>query len=243
MLGLAAVAVALPTATGTALAGPSSGAVDITFPVPAGEYTDDYHADRSNGRTHQATDIFNDPGTPVHAAVGGTVGWAPASEQPSAGFALQIEGDDGRTYAYYHLGEANGARSGGVANGLSRGDRVERGELIGYLGNSGNAVNTGPHLHFEIHAAGGGRLNPFHALQAAEARGDYPGASGGGAAEAAASKSADSGSTVSYTVVSGDTLSSIAGANGGASIQAWADANPGLGDPDVINPGDVLAVP
>lgn len=149
--------------------------VDITFPAEEGSsYTDDYSAGRSGGRVHGATDIFNEMGSHVYAAVGGTIGWMPADAHATAGFAIQIKGDDGRLYAYYHLGPWDGTASQAFADGLATGSRVERGQHIGYLGNSGNARTTAPHLHFEIHE-GDERVNPYFSLQAAEQRGDYPG--------------------------------------------------------------------
>ncbi len=154
--------------------------IDITFPThPGARYSDDYAGGRSGGRVHRATDLLGQHGWPVVAARAGRIAWMPSSEHPSAGFGMQVAGRDGRTYAYYHLGRAGGRKSQAVARGLREGSRVRRGQLLGYLGDSGNAAGT-PHLHFEISDPrvtdpyGGERRNPYRSLRAAERRGDYP---------------------------------------------------------------------
>jgi hypothetical protein len=168
-------------------------AVDMTFPLSAGSvytYRDDYHDCRGGSgcpRAHRATDLMAAHGVKVYAATSGVIGWMPGDNPSdphfSAGYAMQISGDDGRTYAYYHLGRDDESRDSAFAAGLSRGDRVTRGQHIGYVGSSGNASVSAPHLHFEIHDSritdpyGTDRINPYASLLAAEARGDYPGAS------------------------------------------------------------------
>ena len=181
-LGLLLPAVAVPAAAGPAYDDP----VDITFPVDGHvTYTDDYDSPRSRG-AHGATDLGHPDayGLPVHAAVGGTVTWITGEDgdPPSYGYMIRIAGDDGRDYAYIHLGRQDGPPSEAYADGITSGVRVERGEHIGYLGHSGNAHPDWPHLHFEIHddevtdPYGDPRRNPYTSLVAAEERGDYPGA-------------------------------------------------------------------
>jgi putative cell wall-binding protein len=172
--------------------GDYEGAVDITFPV-AGDttYIDDYHLDRGGGtRKHQATDIGAPYGRPVHAAMGGEVSFVTGLDgnPPSYGYMISIRGDDGLTYHYIHLGRQDGPPSEAYVAGLQRGSRVARGEHIGFVGHSGNASASWPHLHFEIFDPSlsdpriaqapyqQGYLNPYASLQAAEARGDVPGA-------------------------------------------------------------------
>ena len=183
--------------------------VKLTFPVAQPEsqvtYPDTFLAERGGGsRLHAATDIMAPKHRPVHAAVGGTIRYAPhGPEEPDSGWMLDITGDDGRRYVYVHLNndtpekdaagnwlddDAGGIehayaprivdaiRSEGTAHGL----RVERGELIGWVGDSGNAKGVEPHLHFEIHVEDAQgeeyRINPHHSLVAAVERGDVPGA-------------------------------------------------------------------
>ena len=160
--------------------------IDITFPVDGPvDYTNDYYSSRSRG-AHGATDIGRADayGLNVHAAVGGTVTFmtGTTSAVPSYGYMIRIAGDDGRQYNYIHLGRQNGPPTEAYAPGISTGTRVERGQHIGYLGHSGNAHSSWPHLHFEIVESGitGGdgtdRRNPYNSLVDAQRRGDVPGA-------------------------------------------------------------------
>lgn len=181
--------------------------VDLTFPVadPGDRVTfiDDFLQLRGGGaRLHAATDLMAPKHRPVHAAVGGTITWAPHPE-PNYGWMISIRGDDGHRYAYVHLNndtpvrDADGRWSdddaGGMehayapriveairTNGTAAGLRIERGELIGWNGDSGNAKGVAPHLHFEIHVTADDgsthRINPYHSLRAALERGDVPAA-------------------------------------------------------------------
>lgn len=164
--------------------------VDITFPLAEGtavRYSDDYDAKRGSTRHHQATDLMVAMGTPVHAAMGGTVRWMsgdPVTGPPSYGWMIRIAGDDGRDYAYVHLGRQDGPWEEAYAKGIVPGAQVERGQLIGWAGCSGSATcGGGEHLHFEIHDQNvrdpydyhdHERINPYWSLRDAERRGDYP---------------------------------------------------------------------
>ncbi|MDQ3431799.1 MAG: M23 family metallopeptidase, partial [Actinomycetota bacterium] len=145
--------------------------IDITFPTRQGaRYADDYFTSRGSGRVHRATDLLGERGWPVFAAKSGVVAWSPDYEHASAGWALQIRGRGGRVFGYYHLGPRGGSRSQAIASGVRQGTRVQRGQVIGYLGDSGNAGGTA-HLHFEISDGdvrdpyGGNRLNPYASLR------------------------------------------------------------------------------
>jgi peptidoglycan hydrolase-like protein with peptidoglycan-binding domain len=146
--------------------------------VKSATYRYDYDNPRSGGRVHRATDIFAPAGSKVVAARGGVVVWLPQVEQGNAGFAIQIRGDDNRTYAYYHLGPAGGRLGQAVARNVKYGSRVERGQFIGRLGDSGNAAGGAPHLHFEIHDEtvtdpyGSHRRDPYPSLRAAQGKAD-----------------------------------------------------------------------
>jgi len=95
---------------------------------------------RGEGRAHAGVDIMAPRGTPVRAAAPGTV-WR-AGESRDGGISLTVIGDDGVRYFYAHLDA--------LAPGLERGRRVGVDTVLGYVGNTGNASATDPHLHFEV---------------------------------------------------------------------------------------------
>ena len=162
--------------------------LDLTFPVAGDDhhYSDTYWAPRGSSREHKGTDVMAPRGTPVHAAVGGSISWITGLDgnPPSYGYMITIRGDDGLDHSYVHLGTQTGSPSAAYAPGMRRGLRVERGQLIGYVGCSGNASCSGPHLHYDIedprYPAQDNdydhfRYNPYPSLRAAEQRGDVPG--------------------------------------------------------------------
>lgn len=182
---------------------PTSGyeqVLDITFPVagPA-TYIDDYHQNRGGGaRRHQATDVMAAKLQRAHAAVDGVICRITGIDEPmpSWGFQLVICGDDGREYGYVHLNNDSPDSDDGLggpelayAPGIRKGVRVARGQFVGYVGDSGNAEDTAPHVHFSIYDPelddpriaespyANGRINPYPSLEAARQRGDVPGAS------------------------------------------------------------------
>lgn len=102
---------------------------------------DTYTQSRSEGRTHNAIDIMAARNTPVVAAVDGTVIKLFQSER--GGITLYQLGTDKRTVYYYaHLER--------YADGLAENRFMRRGELLGYVGDSGNAGRDNCHLHFSI---------------------------------------------------------------------------------------------
>lgn len=156
--------------------------VDLTFPVGGTvSYSDSFDAPRSGGRVHMSTDIMAPEGAPIYAAVAGTVSTITGltEEVPSYGYMIRIAGDDGRTYVYLHMGRNDGPASKAYVKGIAKGTRVARGQQIAYVGCSGNASCSAPHLHFEIHddrvtdRYDGHRINPYPSLIAAERKGDY----------------------------------------------------------------------
>lgn len=163
-------------------------AVDLTFPVDPAQvtYSDTYDAPRSGGRVHQATDIMGAKLLPIYAAMGGVVTKLQATDD-AYGYRLTIMGDDDRGYSYLHLNNDNPGTDDGqgtpeqaYAPGIELGARVERGQHIAYMGDSGNAESTLPHLHFSITDAtitdpyGTHLRNPYPSLLAAEDGGDVP---------------------------------------------------------------------
>lgn len=124
------------------------------FPV-AGQayYSDDFGADRHvpYDHSHEGTDVFSTAGTPVIASADGTVGRMTVSN-PISGTALRVTTKGGTYFFYAHLDH--------FAPGLSDGDTVEKGDVLGFVGTTGNAEGTAPHLHYEIHPLGGAAVDP-----------------------------------------------------------------------------------
>ncbi len=154
--------------------------IDITFPVE-GEATfqDDFDDARSGGRTHGATDIMASKMQRIFAVVDGEISYAPETE-PSYGYMITLEGDDGYIYNYVHLNndtpgtdDGQGGVENAYAPGIERGVRVTRGQHIAYVGDSGNAESVGSHLHFEIEDGDGNRINPYPYLISAKSSLDY----------------------------------------------------------------------
>jgi hypothetical protein len=144
--------------------------LDIGFPLDGeATYTNDFFDARSGGRSHNATDLMAPKMTPVLAANAGVVTWAPMT-QPYYGYMLTIQGDDGYKYNYVHLNNDNpgtddgrGGSAQAYAAGIKQGVHVERGQHLGWVGDSGNAEGTPAHLHFEIYD-GGSAINPYELL-------------------------------------------------------------------------------
>jgi hypothetical protein len=138
----------------------------IYFPL-VGDFTfpDTYGAPRGGGRTHIGIDIMAPKMTPVIAAADGTVGWVSATC-----CALQLRHPDGYESWYIHLNnDTPGTDDGlgwGIAPGVVSGASVTAGQIIGWVGDSGNAENVGSHLHFELHNPTG-PFNPYESLLAA----------------------------------------------------------------------------
>ena len=127
----------------------------LLFPVP-GRGRRDIHslfgASRSSGRReHQGIDIFAPRGTPVVAAADG---WISSTSPNELGGNVVWLWDParGHTLYYAHLDRA----------AVSRGQRVRKGEVVGFVGNTGNARTTAPHLHFGIYRRGQGAVDPLY---------------------------------------------------------------------------------
>lgn len=148
--------------------------VDITFPVLGGAtYNNDWGHPRSGGRTHEGTDIFNTKHTPLVAVTDGVVSYVPYPE-PSYGYSIFLRGDDGYSYWYLHMNNDTPGTDDGLGDGIhayapymEQGNRVVAGQLIGWMGDSGNAEHTTSHLHFEIHRPSDNEpINPYESLVA-----------------------------------------------------------------------------
>jgi murein DD-endopeptidase MepM/ murein hydrolase activator NlpD len=121
---------------------------------PVHSFTDTWHANRSGGRKHQGSDVFAPYGSPAYAVVDGVVDkW---SNGGLGGIALWLRADNGDRYYYAH----------NVSNVARVGQRVRAGQLVAYVGTTGNAATTPPHIHFEAHPGGGEARNPYPWLRA-----------------------------------------------------------------------------
>lgn len=152
----------------------------IRFPVdgPA-SFTDTFNTGRSGGRSHEGIDIMSAKMVPAVAAADGRVRWLTETEA-SYGWMVVLEDAEGYEYHYIHLNndtpgtdDGAGGRVHAIAPGIERGASVTKGQLIGWVGDSGNAESTAPHLHFEIHLPGGIAANAYHSLLAAERPGAF----------------------------------------------------------------------
>ena len=130
----------------------------FVFPIAGDcEFIDSWGYPRSGGRWHQGADIFATRGTPVVASENGVLDGVGSGTL--GGIKLWVNGESGNEYYYAHLA----AYAPGVRDGMS----VRAGEVVGYVGDTGNAKGTSPHLHFEIHPGGAGPANPYPILKAA----------------------------------------------------------------------------
>ena len=117
--------------------------------------------DAREGHPHEAVDIMAPRGTPVHAVQEGTI--AKLFWSKGGGGNTIYEFDPTTTYAYYY------AHLQRYADGVQEGQRVAQGQVIGYVGTSGNAPPDAPHLHFAIF-----ELTPAHHWWQGRAVDPYP---------------------------------------------------------------------
>src|SRR3954471_8841597 len=146
----------------------------LVFPViGAVTYSDDFGAPRAGGR-HQGNDVLADKKAPAIAVESGKVKFWTTSA--NAGCMLYLYGDSGTTYLYIHLNndvtmknDNRGKCKPGMwyAPGLKDGAHVAAGELVGFVGDSGDANGIASHLHFEVHPNDGAAVSPFKYLKKA----------------------------------------------------------------------------
>jgi murein DD-endopeptidase MepM/ murein hydrolase activator NlpD len=118
-------------------------------------FANSWGAARSGGRRHVGVDLVASSGAPVVAVVAGTL-TRQSRDRPGSlsGNAWWLTTGNGTYYFYAHLAA--------FAPGLEVGSTVRAGDVIGYVGSTGNAAS--PHLHFELHPYGGGPINPYDAV-------------------------------------------------------------------------------
>jgi hypothetical protein len=174
MRSLSVLILSLTLAAGSSAA-PDKRVPRLIFPVVGTvSYTDDFGQARAGG-AHQGNDILAARHAPAVAVEAGTVKFWTTSWQ--AGCMLYLYGASGTTYLYIHLNNDLTARNDNqgscvagtaYAPGLKSGARVSAGQLIGYVGDSGDANGIHPHLHFEVHPNDGGAVSPYTYLRKAQ---------------------------------------------------------------------------
>lgn len=157
--------VATPASTQISAPAPPAGRLLIPVSgVRAAALSDTFDDARGNERSHQALDIMAPAGTPVLAVAAGSI--EKLFESKQGGLTVYQFEPSGR-YAYYY------AHLQAYAPGLAEKKSVRQGDLIGYVGSTGNANPAAPHLHFAIFALGperqwwkGTPINPYPLLTA-----------------------------------------------------------------------------
>ena len=157
----ATAAAATESGSGSGASSGPSGGRSAPAPVTSGNlacpvgnpvaFSDTWGAPRSGGRSHQGVDMMARHGTPVYAITAGRI--TRMSGSGLGGISLYMYGADGNEYFYTHLQ--------GYADGTSTNQTVDAGTLIAYVGSTGNANASAPHLHFEVHPGGGRAVNPY----------------------------------------------------------------------------------
>jgi murein DD-endopeptidase MepM/ murein hydrolase activator NlpD len=128
------------------------------LPVPVDgverrQIADTWGGPRSGGRTHEGVDIFAPRGTPVRSATRGVV--LRVGENRLGGLHATVLGPGLQVHYYAHFDRFGD---------FDAGDVVAAGDVLGYVGDTGNAKGTPPHLHYGIYTPGGGAMNPWPLL-------------------------------------------------------------------------------
>jgi hypothetical protein len=121
--------------------------------VKKNQVANTWGAARGEGRSHEGQDIFAPKGTPILSATTGYV--VKIGDDNLGGRTVSVVGDGGRKYYYAHLDS--------YARNLEVGDYVTRQTVLGYVGSTGNADGTPPHLHFGVYTTTGA-INPLPLL-------------------------------------------------------------------------------
>jgi peptidoglycan hydrolase-like protein with peptidoglycan-binding domain len=120
-------------------------------------FTDTWGQSRSEGRSHEGTDVMGDRGLALYATNDGVISKVSTGGR-LGGNAIYVKIPNGTYFYYAHLDS--------FAPGMAAGVPVKAGQVIGYVGSTGT---TTPHLHFEVHPFGGAAVNPYAILKAVDA--------------------------------------------------------------------------
>lgn len=124
---------------------PAGGGAGIVCPVSGAVFFNDWGFPRSGGRAHAGNDLFAARGTPVKAP---EAGWVDTVTGSIGGNQFRLTTNNGTHYLGSHMSDFGKTGS------------VNAGDVIGYVGDTGNARGSSPHLHFEVHV-GGNAVNPY----------------------------------------------------------------------------------
>jgi len=167
---------AVALAMAFAIASPAHASTDdfeIVFPHDpvVTNFTSSWGDSRSGGRSHRGTDLMAPKLTPVYAIADGIV--TVVRDGDRSGRWVAIDHENGWESWYMHLNNDHPGTDDGkadwsltVASGIAEGERVVAGELIAWVGDSGNAEPSSPHTHFELHR-NGKAVDPYLHLRAA----------------------------------------------------------------------------
>jgi LysM repeat protein len=135
---------------GTKLQVPAGGsAAPFLCPVPGATFFNDWGFPRSGGRFHEGNDLFAPRGTPVLAPMAGNVTQTTGTV---GGHQFRLTGANGTVFFGSHLDR------------FGKGGAIAAGDVVGYVGDSGNAKGGRTHLHFEVHPHGGPAVNPYPSI-------------------------------------------------------------------------------
>lgn len=174
LVALALIAVALLASMPSVSAAPETDEdtfVLTVFPhdTTAVNFWDSWGARRSGGRGHKGTDIMSPRGTEILAAADGVV--ADLGSGRLSGYFIRLDHGDGWATTYMHLNNDTldtdddlGGLWTAIHPTIAVGTEVKAGDVIGYVGDSGNAENTQPHTHFEV-KKDGEKINPYPFLK------------------------------------------------------------------------------
>ena len=128
----------------------------LPSPLPGQHLTDTWGGARSEGRRHEGIDIFAPRNTPIKATTQGVV--SKVGDDRLGGKVVVIVGPGGAGHYYAHLED--------YAD-ISANQWIEVGDTVGYVGDSGNAKGTPPHVHYGVYI-NGSAVNPYPLLMKAK---------------------------------------------------------------------------
>jgi murein DD-endopeptidase MepM/ murein hydrolase activator NlpD len=127
--------------------------IAMPLQVSKNQIANTWHAPRGSNRLHEGQDIFAPRGTPTYSATRGYI--YNIGQNGLGGQTVSVIGAGGRVYYYAHFDS--------YAPGISEGDYVTPQTVLGYVGTTGNAQGTPPHLHFGVYTPTGA-INPLPLL-------------------------------------------------------------------------------